>query len=115
MPVPAVFAERHPVAPVVVTPERSIVVQPKVLSRKNPVYPDHALDSNITGYVDIEGTVAPDGSFGDGQIVAEVPPGYGFANALWKVIPKWKFEPKTVNGAAVPYRIRYRFSFALTP
>jgi protein TonB len=101
--------------PAVVAEEHSVVVQPKVISRMNPLYPDRALDQNISGFVDVEGTVAPDGSFSDGRIITETPEGYGFAKALLKVIPRWKFEPKTVNGIAVPYRIRYRFSFALMP
>ena len=112
-PLPPVIEQRRP--PTSVTDEHPVVVQPKVISRMNPTYPDKALDHDVSGFVDIEGTVAPDGSFSDGRIINEAPEGYGFAKALLKVIPKWKFEPKTINGTAVPYRIRYRFSFALTP
>jgi len=114
LPVPATLEVRRPTPPALATREDAIVVQPKVVSRVNPAYPDRAVDANVQGHVDIEGTVAPDGSFSDGRIVSETPQGYGFAASLLRVIPKWRFEPKTVNGTPVPYQIRYRFTFALS-
>ncbi len=104
---------KRPLRAAVVTEPNPIVVQPKVLSRTNPEYPPRAADREISGHVDIEGTVAPDGSFSDGKVIAEDPEGYGFASALFKVMPKWRFEPKTIDGRPVPYHIRYRFSFAM--
>ena len=104
---------RPPQKPEVVTQPMAVSHEPRVLKRLNPTYPQRAIDQDREGSVEIAGTVAPDGSFNDGRIVEETPQGYGFATALLKVIPQWRFEPKTVDGKAVPYRISYRFRFAL--
>ena len=37
----------------------------------------------------------------------------GLADAAVKVFPQWKFTPASVNGATVPTKAYYRFSFKL--
>jgi protein TonB len=88
-------------------------VSRRPISIVKPTYPERAEDRQISGYVDFEFTVQPDGSVGDPKVTAEVPEGYGFASAAQKVFPRWKFAPEMVNGKAVPTKAFYRFSFKL--
>ena len=78
-----------------------------------PNYPGAAEDDQIQGYVDFEFVIQPDGSVGDPVITTELPEGYGLADAAVKVFPLWKFTPANVNGAPVPTKAFYRFSFKL--
>ena len=97
----------------VVAEKPQVTINPKPVAIAKPTYPDRAEDRQIEGYVDFDFTIEPDGSVGDPKVIAEVPEGYGFAGAALKVFPKWKFQPKEVNGKAVPAPARYRFSFRL--
>ena len=105
--------KRQPAPTVVTAKEPERIVNPKPISRTIPTYPDRAEDRQISGYVDFDFTIEPDGTVGDPKVVAEVPEGYGFASAAQKVFPRWKFEPKTVNGKAVPAPARIRVTFRL--
>jgi TonB family protein len=78
-----------------------------------PYYPNGAEDDQVQGYVDFEFVIEPDGSVGDPKVTAEMPEAFGFADAAIKVFPKWKFTPQTVDGATVPTKAYYRFSFKL--
>jgi TonB family protein len=84
------------------------------MSIVKPEFPARAEDRQISGYVDFEFTVLPDGSVGNPKVTAEVPEGYGFAAAAQKVFPRWKFAPEMVDGKAVPTQAYYRFSFKLS-
>jgi len=88
-------------------------VSRRPISIVRPEYPPRADDRQIEGYVDFEFTVLTDGSVGNPKVTAEVPEGYGFANAAEKVFPKWKFAPELENGKPVPTQAFYRFSFKL--
>jgi TonB family protein len=78
-----------------------------------PRYPAAAEDDQVQGYVDFEFVVEPDGSVGDPRVTTEMPEAYGLADAAVKVFPQWKFTPVSVNGATVPTKAYYRFSFRL--
>jgi len=85
----------------------------KPASIVTPYFPTAAEDDQVSGYVDFEFVIEPDGSVGEPRVTTEMPEAYGFADAAVKVFPKWKFTPATVNGATVPTKAYYRFSFKL--
>jgi protein TonB len=88
-------------------------VSRRPVSIVQPTYPERADERQIEGYVDFEFTVQTDGTVANPKVTAEVPEGYGFANAALKVFPKWKFKPEEIDGKAVPTQAFYRFSFKL--
>jgi len=78
-----------------------------------PIFPTKAMEHRISGYVDLTFTLQPDGSVADPKVVDEVPANMGFAEAMLRVFPRWKFSPKIVNGVAVAVPAKYRFTFIL--
>jgi protein TonB len=95
------------------TPPTPTIIDARAIDRGGLVYPERALDAGQAGYVDFTFTIEPDGSVGNLKMVEEVPSGYGFAAAAEKAFPKWRFEPKLVDGKPVPAPARYRVSFLL--
>ena len=77
------------------------------VARVAPNYPQHALNNSVDGYVDFVFTVDPNGSPMNGKVSADVPQGYGFAEAAIAVFSKWKFRPE-LPGRTVMYRISFR-------
>ncbi len=94
-------------------PPADIIVNPKPIYRGGLVYPERAWDAGVPGYVDFDFIIEPDGSVSDPQVTAEVPDGYGFAAAAKKAFPKWRFEPRLVNGKPVAWPARIRITFKL--
>ncbi len=78
----------------------------------NPVYPPRALERGISGWVDIEFTVARDGSTRDATILAAEPAGV-FDRAALESVARWRYEPRVVNGAIVDQRVTARLRFQL--
>ena len=101
-------------AAVVTEDKPQITLNPKPISRTPPKYPDRAEDRQISGYVDFDFTIEPDGTVGDPRVVAEVPDGIGFAEAAKKAFPKWRFKPMMKDGhpVAAPAHIRVSFKLA---
>jgi protein TonB len=97
----------------VAPPAPPVIVNPTPISRGGLFYPDRAAERNITGYVDFSFIIKTDGSVGDPQIIGEVPEGYGFAAAALKAFARWKFEPKRVDGVAVPAPAKIRITFQM--
>lgn len=77
-----------------------------------PTYPQRALDKGIEGWVDIEFTVAADGSTRDAVVKAAEPAGT-FDRAAVNAVERWRYEPRLVNGAAVDTRVSARLRFQL--
>lgn len=94
-------------------PAQEVIIDPKPVYRGGLVYPDRAVEAGANGYVDFSFIIEPDGSVGNPQVIAEVPDGYGFAAAAKKAFPKWRFEPKLVNGQAVAVPAQIRVTFKL--
>lgn len=90
-----------------------VVINPRPVYRGGLVYPDRAAEAGMSGYVDFSFIIEPDGSVGNPQVIDEVPDGYGFAAAAKKAFPKWRFDPKLVDGKPVPAPARIRVSFQL--
>lgn len=82
----------------------------KRLRTVEPVYPRDARDKNISGWVDLEFTVSPEGTAGDIRIT-ESQPAAVFDVAAVEALNKWRFEPIRRNGVAVEQRARLRLRF----
>lgn len=100
---PGVITDQPPAPPV--------VINPQPIYRGGLVYPDRAVEHDVSGYVDFDFVIEPDGSVGDPQVTAEVPDGYGFAASAKKAFPHWRFKPQLVDGkpVAAPAHIRVVF------
>lgn len=84
------------------------------VSRMNQQYPRRALTRRIEGFVVAEFTVDRSGhvvadSF---EIIESSPPGV-FDQAVERALLRWRFNPLTESGQAVPFRTRQRLEFKL--
>ncbi|MGD9598726.1 MAG: TonB family protein [Steroidobacteraceae bacterium] len=77
-----------------------------------PRYPADARAGGITGWVDLEFIVAPDGSVADVRVTGASPPGV-FDDSAQDALARWRFEPVMRNGVAVSQRARLRVRFDL--
>jgi TonB family protein len=103
----AALSPSMPVAPVVL-PETALQRTYFV----KPVYPPRALERGVTGWVDLEFTVARDGSTRDATVRGSEPMGV-FDRAALESVARWRYEPRVVNGAVVDQRVAARVRFAL--
>ena len=82
--------------------------------RDAPRYPHEALLSRTEGWVDVEFTIAADGTVKDAVVVGAQPDRVFERDAL-RAIARWKFQPLTVRGVAVERRARQIIEFTLDP
>lgn len=80
--------------------------------RIEPQYPRQALIQGISGWVEVEFTIEPDGSVSKPRIIASEPSRIFDRNAI-RAIYKWKFKPRVVGGKAVARRATQRLEFNL--
>jgi protein TonB len=66
----------------------------------------------VTGYVDIELTVARDGGVKDVR-VTEAKPADTFDDAAIDAVQQWRFEPVIEHGIAVEKRTAVRMAFEI--
>jgi protein TonB len=106
-----IFERPQTTTPQTQPPAQRVVTNPEPIYRGGLVYPDRAVEDDVSGYVDFNFIIEPDGSVGDPQVTAEVPDGYGFAASAKKAFPHWRFKPQLVDGkpVAAPARIRVTF------
>jgi TonB family protein len=93
----------------------SQVVQAKTLKRVRevpPVYPREAERLRLAGWVDVEFTIAPDGTTQD-LLVRNAEPQRTFDQAALDAVKRWRFEPVQRDGAAVAQRAAVRIRFEL--
>jgi TonB family protein len=89
------------------------IIDPKPIYRGGLDYPERAAEAGRGGYVIFSFIIRKDGSVGDPQVIEEVPDGYGFATAAKKAFPKWRFDPKLVDGKPVDAPAQIRVTFQL--
>jgi len=77
-----------------------------------PVYPRDAQRAGIEGWVQVEFTIAPDGSTRDLR-VRDSAPTQVFDKAALDSVSKWRFEPIRKNGAPVAQRAVLQVRFVL--
>jgi TonB family protein len=70
---------------------------------RDPVYPPQALRDHTRGWVELEFTVAPNGTVRDIQVVSAEPRGV-FDRAASDAVAAWRFRPRLVNGQPVAQR-----------
>jgi len=66
-----------------------------------PVYPERCRAKGIEGRVVVEFDVSPTGVVENPRVI-EAEPNRCFNNASIKAVKQWKYEPKVINGKAVP-------------
>ena len=91
----------------------ALVVQAKTLKRVRevpPVYPRDAERQHISGWVDVEFTIAPDGSTQE-LVVRNAEPQRLFDQAALDAVKRWRFEPVMRDGAVVAQRAAVRIRF----
>jgi len=89
------------------------VVPEAKLQRKHfvqPVYPPDALAKNLSGAVELEFTVTPEGKVTDIQIQSAEPPGV-FDQAASSALSQSRYQPVQRDGVAVAQRTRLRLRF----
>jgi len=70
---------------------------------RDPVYPVQALRNGTAGWVELEFTIAPNGTVRDIEVVSAEPRGV-FDGAASDAVAAWRFRPRVVNGRAVAQR-----------
>jgi len=80
--------------------------------RIEPQFPREALINGISGWVEVEFTIEPDGSVSKPRVVDSDPPRVFDRNAI-RAIFKWKFKPRIVDGKPVARRAKQRLDFEL--
>lgn len=96
-------------------PPAPVVLPENALQRTyfvKPEYPPRALERGVAGWVDIEFTVARDGSTRDATVRAAEPMGV-FDRAALDSVARWRYEPRVVDGVVVDQRVAARVRFEL--
>lgn len=89
------------------------ITPPELRDFVEAAFPEAARAAGLTAEVELELTIAADGSVSDAAVVAPV--GNGFDEAAVDAARRFRFEPARVDGQAVPVRIRYRYVFEQRP
>ena len=72
-----------------------------------PTYPEEALNRNVSGWVDLEFTVTPEGKVADITVMAGEPSGV-FDRAARSALVRSRYQPVTRDGIPVAQRVRGR-------
>ena len=114
LPVPAEMNfHREPAKATSVEAAPAVIINPKPIYRGGLNYPERAAEAGRSGYVISSFIIRKDGSVGDPQVIEEVPDGYGFATAAKRAFPKWRFDPKLMDGKPVDAPAQIRVTFQL--
>jgi TonB family protein len=79
-----------------------------------PAMPQVARDNGLSGFVELNFTIQPDGSVTDVQVVNAEPLGLFEASAI-KALSQWRYEPVLLNGEPVAKLAMIRMKFAQEP
>jgi protein TonB len=104
----------------VVRPAAAAAEEPAVLPENKlrrtafmaPAYPARARERGTEGWVDLEFTVAKDGTTSDAVVRAAEPAGI-FDRAALDAVKRWRYEPRVVGGNVVEQRVEARLRFRL--
>lgn len=84
----------------------------KVVSYTPPVYPQRALERGMSGWVDVEFTVARDGTTRD-VVVTDASSDRYFRDEAVNAVEQWRFEPRVYLGQTIEQRAYSRIRFDL--
>jgi TonB family protein len=87
------------------------VTMPKLVHFESAPYPPEAQKQGIQGDVVLRLTIDATGKVTAAEVVE--PAGHGFDEAAREAALKFRFDPATRDGKAVPVRILYKYSFTL--
>lgn len=76
-------------------------------------YPPRARDRRVEGWVEVEFTVAADGTTRDPAVRDASPEGY-FEQSTLEAIAAWRYEPRVVAGRPVDQRVQLRIVYRLS-
>jgi TonB family protein len=100
--------EAGPAAPTIVA-ESTL----KRVSAPNPTYPPRALEQLVSGWVEMQFTVAPDGTVQNVEVM-ESEPGSTFDKSAAAALRRWRYQPVMRDGLAVAQRAHIRMRFTAT-
>ena len=89
------------------------IVNPRLLREVKPQYTSEALRAKVTGTVELELVVLPDGTVGDVRITRSLDPDFGLDEEAIKAARQWLFEPGTRFGAPVAVLLKLALEFNL--
>ena len=84
---------------------------PVVLNRVEPMQPEVARKSRISGIVIVECVIDKNGNVTNVQILKPLP--FGLDQAAADAVRKWKFKPGTLNGSPVDVIFNLTVNFKL--
>jgi protein TonB len=99
-----------PPAPAEAAPSVVAATTLKVLRTENPEYPQRALEQLVSGWVEMEFTVARDGSVQD-IVVTNSEPRRTFDSAAVAALRRYRYQPVVRNGEVVAQRAKLRMRF----
>jgi beta-N-acetylhexosaminidase len=100
-------------APHAVRPKDPGVVPPIVIRDRKAVYTRAAMEAKITGSVQLECVVLPDGTVGDVRVVEPLDQTYGLDDEAISAAKQWRFKPGTKDGKPVPVVVTLEMTFTL--
>ena len=89
------------------------VKPPRVISDVKPNYTAAAMTAKVQGRVYLEAVIAADGKVGEVRVTKSLDREHGLDEEAIAAMKKWRFEPGTKDGAAVPVLVVVEMSFAL--
>ena len=88
------------------------VTPPRAVQQPLPLYTDSARRLGVEGLVLLEALVLEDGSIANVKVIRGL--GYGLdESAVLTIQDRWKFQPGTLDGEAVPVKATIEVSFRL--
>ena len=95
-------------------PAMAIDTNPTIVSQVPPQYPHKALRRRQEGHVIVEFMIDKSGAVKAGSVVIiESTPPEVFDREVLRVIQRWRFKTRLVNGQPVAYKARQRLEFQL--
>jgi TonB family protein len=83
------------------------------VSAPNPTYPQRALEQLVSGWVEMQFTVTPDGSVQNVEVM-DSEPGNTFDRSAAAALRRWRYQPVMRDGQAVAQRAQIRMRFTAT-
>lgn len=83
------------------------------VSQVPPQYPRRAVLEGISGWVQLEFVIEPDGSVSDIRVLEASPRRQVFDHEAIRALSRWRFRPQIVDGRAVAARAAITINFEL--
>ena len=80
------------------------------IGKVDPIYPQRALEQLVSGWVELQFTVASDGTVQD-VVVMDSQPRVTFDKSAMAALRRWRYQPVMRDGIAVPQRAHVRMRF----